>query len=62
VCAALKRLKVGVVVDDFDRLSVRDTRQSSYSGLVDLYDTPGLRPIGYGASVVIYRVGDCRES
>ena len=61
VCAAVKRLKVGVVVDDFDRLPVTDERQSSYSGLVDLYNTPGLTPIGYGASVVIYRVGDCRE-
>ena len=61
VCAAVKRLKVGVVVDDFDRFFVTDVRQSSYSGLVDLYDTPGLTPIGYGASVVIYRVGDCKS-
>ena len=61
VCAALKRLKVGAVVDDFDRIFETDERQSSYSGLVDLYDTPGLTPIGYGASVVIYRVGDCQS-
>jgi len=59
VCAALKRLKVGAVVDDFDRFMVTDVRQSGYSGLVDLYDTPGLTPIGYGASAVIYRVGNC---
>ena len=61
VCAAVKRLKIGAVVDDFDRFMVTDVRQSSYSGLVDLYDTPGLTPIGYGASVVIYRVGDCKS-
>lgn len=61
VCAAVKRLKVGAVVDDFDRMFVTDDRQSSYAGLVDLYDTPGLTPIGYGASAVIYRVGDCKS-
>ena len=61
VCAALKRLKVGAVVDDFDRFWETDERQADYSGLVDLYDTPGLTPIGYGASVVIYRVGDCKS-
>jgi hypothetical protein len=60
VCAAVKRLKVGAVVDDFDRFFVKDDRQSSYSGLVDLYDTPGLTPIGYSASAVIYRVGSCK--
>ena len=61
VCAAVKRLKVGVVVDDYDRYGQTDERQATYSGLVDLYDTPGLTPIGYGASVVIYRVGDCKS-
>jgi hypothetical protein len=61
VCAALKRLKVGAVVDDFDRFWPTDTRQPNYSGLVDLYDTPGLTPIGYGDSVTIYRVGDCKS-
>jgi hypothetical protein len=50
-----------VVVDDFDRYGAADERQASYSGLVDLYDTPGLTPIGYGASVVIYRVGACKS-
>ena len=57
----MKRLRVGVVVDDFDRYGATDQRQASYSGLVDLYDTPGLTPIGYGASLVIYRVGDCKS-
>jgi len=61
VCAALKRLKVGVVIDDFDRFWPTDTRQGDYSGLVDLYDTPGLTPIGYGASATVYRVGDCKS-
>lgn len=61
VCAALKRLKVGVVVDDQDLFWVTDKRQSSYSGLVKLFKTPGLTPIGYGSSVVIYRVGACRS-
>ena len=61
VCAALKRLKVGAVVDDFDRFWASDERQSSYSGLVDLYGTPGLTPIGYGDSAVIYRMGDCKS-
>jgi hypothetical protein len=61
VCAALKRLKVGAVVDDFDLFWPTDTRQPNFAGLVDLYDTPGLTPIGYGASVTIYRVGDCRS-
>jgi hypothetical protein len=61
VCAALKRLKVGAVVDNFDRFWPADERQSNYSGLVDLLDTPGLTPIGYGQSLVIYRVGNCRS-
>jgi hypothetical protein len=59
VCAAVKRLRVGAVVDDFDRFFVHDERQSSYAGLVDLFDTPGLTPIGFGATAVIYRVGPC---
>ncbi len=59
VCAALKRLKVGAVVDDTDRFWPNDSRQQDYSGLLDLYDTPGLTPIGYGASATIYRVGPC---
>ena len=61
VCAAVKRLKVGVVVDDADRIFVTDERQSSYSGVVNLSDVSGLTPIGSGATVVIYRVGDCKS-
>jgi hypothetical protein len=61
VCAALKRLKVGAVVDDFDLFWPTDSRQANYSGLLDLYDTPGLTPIGYGDSVTIYRVGNCKS-
>jgi hypothetical protein len=61
VCAALKRLKVGAVVDDSDRYQADDERQASYSGLVNLSGTPGLTPIGSGASVVIYRVGACKS-
>jgi len=61
VCAALKRLKVGVVVDDFDLYQPNDERQADYLGLVDLNNTPGLTPIGHGASVVIYRVGSCQS-
>jgi hypothetical protein len=61
VCAALKRLKVAVVVDDFDTFWPTDTRQQNYSGLLNLSDTPGLTPIGYGASVTIYRVGPCQS-
>jgi hypothetical protein len=61
VCAALKRLKVAVVVDNFDTFWPTDTRQQSYSGLVNLSNTPGLTPIGYGSSVTIYRVGDCKS-
>jgi len=61
VCAALKRLKVGAVVDDADRFQASDERQLSYSGLVNLYRTPGLTPIGKGLTVVIYRVGDCKS-
>jgi hypothetical protein len=59
VCAAVKRLKVGAVVDDIDRFQANDERQSSYSGLVGLHHTPGLTPIGRGLSAVIYRVGEC---
>jgi hypothetical protein len=61
VCAALKRLKVGAVVDDFDRFWPNDARQANYSGLVNLYDTPGLTPIGYSSSTTIYRVADCKS-
>jgi hypothetical protein len=61
VCAALKRLKVGAVVDDQDLFWVTDKRQANYSGLVNLFNTPGLTPIGYGSSVVVYRVGGCRS-
>ena len=61
VCAALKRLKVGAIVDDLDRFQAADERQSSYSGLVNLQATPGLTPIGKGVSAVIYRVGACKS-
>jgi len=61
VCAALKRLKVGAIVDDSDRFQAADDRQSSYSGLVNLSGTPGLTPIGEGLTAVIYRVGDCKS-
>ena len=61
VCAALKRLKVGAVVDDQDLFWVTDKRQANYAGLVKLFKTPGLTPIGYGSSIVIYRVGACRS-
>jgi hypothetical protein len=61
VCAALKRLKVAVVVDDFDRFFPNDKRQANYSGLVDLNNTPGLTPIGHGVSAVVYRVGRCQS-
>ena len=61
VCAALKRLKVGAVVDDFDLFWPADSRQSNYAGLLGLSGTPGLTPIGYGDSVTIYRVGDCKS-
>ncbi|MBE3076481.1 MAG: hypothetical protein IMZ75_16365, partial [Actinobacteria bacterium] len=60
VCAALKRLKVGAIVDDSDRFQAADDRQLSYSGLVNLSGTPGLTPIGEGLTAVIYRVGDCK--
>jgi hypothetical protein len=61
VCAALKRLNVGAVVDDFDRFWPNDSRQADYAGLVNLYDTPGLTPIGYASSATVYRVGDCKS-
>jgi hypothetical protein len=61
VCAALKRLKVGAIVDDSDRFQANDERQLSYSGLVDLFGTPGLTPIGKGVTIAIYRVGDCKS-
>ena len=61
VCAALKRLKVAVVVDDYDRFFATDKRQAGYSGLVNLNNTPGLTPIGHGVSAVIYRVGHCQS-
>jgi hypothetical protein len=40
---------------------VTDPRQVNYEGLINLYDTPGLTAIGYGSSVVIYRVGACKS-
>jgi hypothetical protein len=61
VCAALKRLRVGAVVDDSDLYQPTDERQADYSGLVNLRGTPGLTPVGSGASAVIYRVGNCRS-
>ncbi|GAA1255190.1 DUF6541 family protein [Oryzihumus leptocrescens] len=59
VCAAVKRLKIGAVVEDYDTFWPTDSRQKNYLGLVDLVGTPGLTPIGYGESSVAYRVGDC---
>ena len=61
VCAAVKRLKVGAVVDDWDLFWPLDKRQSNFSSLVHLYGTPGLTPIDYGSSVIIYRVGPCKS-
>ena len=59
VCAALKRLRVGAVIDDVDRFQVTSEHQSGYSGLINLGGTPGLTPIAHAASATIYRVGDC---
>lgn len=59
VCSAVKRLKVGAVVDDVDRYQGTAERELDYAGLVDLENTPGLTPIDRGVSAVIYRVGDC---
>lgn len=59
VCAALKRLNVGAIVDDSDRFQAKDERQASYSGLVNLAKTPGLTRIGRGVTAATYRVGDC---
>jgi hypothetical protein len=61
VCAALKRLRVGAIVDDADRFQATDDRQASYSGLIDIDGTPGLRPIGQGATAATYLVGDCKS-
>jgi hypothetical protein len=61
VCAAVKRLKVGAVVDDADPFHGTDDRRSSYLGLVNLAGTSGLTPIGRGLTTVIYRVGDCKS-
>ena len=61
VCAALKRLKVGAIIDDSDRFQASDDRQSSYSGLVNLSGTPGLTPLGEGLTAAIYHVGDCKS-
>ena len=62
VCAALKRLKVAVVVDDSDRFQANDERQANYSGLVNPAGTSGLTLIDKGATAAIYRVGDCKGS
>jgi hypothetical protein len=59
VCAALKRLRVGAVVDDSDRVTATKSQQATYSDLIDLGSTPGLAPIARGATVVIYRLGSC---
>jgi len=61
VCAAVKRLRIGAVVEDYDTFWPDDSRQKQYLGLVDLVGTPGLTPIGYGESSVAYRVGSCRS-
>ncbi len=61
VCAAMKRLKVGAVVDDSDLYQPGDIRQGDYAGLVNLAGTPGLTVIGSGVSAVVYRVGQCQS-
>ena len=62
VCAAVKRLKIGAVVEDSHLLwQSTDGRTKNYPGLTDLSGVPGLTPIGKGDTATAYAVGGCRS-
>lgn len=62
VCAAVKRLKIGVVVEDTHLLwQGTDNRTKDYPGLTNLSGVPGLTLIGKGDTATAYAVGGCRS-
>ncbi|HET7399933.1 MAG TPA: DUF6541 family protein [Intrasporangium sp.] len=61
VCAAVKALHVGVVVEDSDLLWQHDPRTRTYPGLTGLAGVPGLTRIGTGDTATAWAVGDCRS-
>lgn len=62
VCAAVKKLDIGIVVEDSHLFwADRDNRTRSYPGLTDLSGVPGLTPIGSGGTAKAWKVGACRS-
>lgn len=63
VCAAVKRLKVGAVVEDTQLLwkDGGDPRPLKYPGLTGLDNVAGLTVLGRADTTTAYSVGDCRS-
>jgi hypothetical protein len=59
VCAAVKRENVVAVVEDYERYWANDYRQERFSGLEDLWGTPGLKFKAASGTTLLYTLADC---
>ncbi|GAC1381179.1 MAG: hypothetical protein NVSMB48_08590 [Marmoricola sp.] len=61
VCAAVKRLNIGVVISGPRYFMETPSRQIWYPAFDSVATIPGLTPIDSGGGAVAYRVGSCKE-
>ncbi|QGN56665.1 hypothetical protein GKE56_00730 [Nostocoides sp. HKS02] len=62
VCAAVKREHVIAVVEDYERFWPTDARQERFSGLEDLWGTPGLKFKASSGSSLLFTLADCSKT
>jgi hypothetical protein len=62
VCAAVKRENVVAVVEDYERFWPNDARQERFSGLEDLWGTPGLHFKASSGSTLMFTLDDCSKT
>lgn len=59
VCAAVKRLRIGVVIDGPHFIMETPAQLTRFSGFANFGSIPGLTAIAAGGGAVAYRVGPC---
>ncbi|MGN6721589.1 MAG: DUF6541 family protein [Marmoricola sp.] len=61
VCAAVKRLKIGVIVSGPHFFMETRGQYRRYAGFTDITAIPGLTPIDSGGGATAYRIANCRS-
>jgi hypothetical protein len=62
VCDAVQRQHVVAVVEDYERYWATDGRQEKYSGLEDLWGTPGLKFKASSGTTLLFTLDDCSKT